>query len=97
MLTCVYVKTVNGLNQRIMEPTIKQIKIKLNIPESAARYYELQSKWENEGGATPVSQEPFQLDLPFEKGDLLRVVSGVVDIRKGEAIYIVDVEKISEE
>jgi hypothetical protein len=80
-----------------MESTIKQIKIKLNVPESAARYYELHAKWEDEGGASPGISKPFQPELPFEKGDLLRVVSGVVDVRDGEMFYIVDVEKVSEE
>ncbi len=76
-----------------MDSIIRQIKIKLNVPESTARYYERHTKWEDEGGATPVLTEPFQFDLPFEKGDLLKVLSGVVDIRNGEVFYIVDVEK----
>ncbi len=75
-----------------MDSRIKQIKIKLNVPESAARYYEQHSKWENEGGAAPASEHSFQFELPFKKGDVLRVVSGLVDVRNGEAFYVADVE-----
>ena len=74
-----------------MDPSTKQIIIKLDIPEKAARYYEQHSKWEDEGGAT-MGTDRFPFDVPFEKGDLLRVISAVVDVRDGEVFYIADVE-----
>lgn len=80
-----------------MNTRIKRIKIKLDVPESVIRYYELHSHWENEGGATPARKEPFNLELPIQKGDLLKVVSGVTDVRDGEAFYIADVEILTDQ
>jgi len=78
-----------------MDSKPKQIKVKLNVSEKAASYFKSQKNWEGEGGAAHDAAKIPNIDLPFEKGDLLKVLSGVVDVRDGEVVYLVDVQKVS--
>lgn len=80
-----------------METKPKRINIKLDLPEKAASYFKRQKKWESEGGAPHNVEETPLVDVPFEKGDMVKILSGVVDVKDGEVVYVADVQKISQE
>lgn len=76
---------------------MRQIRIKLNAPESTIGYYRLQEQWENEGGAIRVRHgEEFLPDelIPVKPGEYFRVVDGVVDLIDDSFYYIVNIEKV---
>lgn len=76
------------------------IKIKLNLSEKTARYFQMQKQWENEGGATAnlIDEDEIpQIRLPMEKGDFFRVLGGVTDFKNGEVIFTADIQKVTKE
>ena len=74
----------------------KRIKIKLGLSEKSTNYYKSVINWEGEGGATAKNSALSQINVPFEKGDRLEVLSGVIDFDDDEIVYVADVQKISE-
>ncbi len=80
-----------------MDSKPKRIKIKLDLPEKAATYFKRQKNWESEGGAPHDAEKLPDVDLPFEKGDVVKILSGVVDVKDGEVVYVADVQKVSQD
>ena len=82
-----------------MKSSIKQIKIKLNVPETIIAYFRLQEKWENEGGAIRImSKDDLIPDekIPFAPGELFRVLSASIELIDDTFYYIVNVETVPE-
>ncbi len=82
-----------------MDTEIKQLKIKLDVPDGTIAYYRLQQQWENEGGAVKILSKESLVPaekLPFTAGDCFRVIGGSVDLIDEEFYYIVDIEIITE-
>ena len=79
-----------------MDSKPKRIKIKLDLPEKAATYFKRQKIWESEGGAPHDAEKLPDVDLPFEKGDVVKILSGVVDVKDGEVVYVADVQIVSQ-
>lgn len=76
-----------------MKSEIQQIKIKLDVPQEVIEYFQLEQKWENEGGAIPSNQESeieHNIQLPLKPGLCYCVMDGRLEVEDGLLIYVAD-------
>jgi len=81
-----------------MDSNLKQIKIKLDVPENAIAYKSLREQWENEGGATESisSNELILVDqLPFKPGDIFKVIACRENVIEGELFLLADIKQVT--
>lgn len=82
-----------------MNSQSKQIRIKLDIPQSTIDYYRFQERWENEGGAIVIKTKEDLIPgekIPFTPGETFRVLNGRIDLIDDHFYYIADIQKVPE-
>lgn len=80
-----------------MEVKKYQIKIKLDLSGDSAKYYKLQERWENEGGATTdqsATKSLLEIEPPLKTGEYFQVVGGNIDFIGEEIFYVADIRKV---
>lgn len=80
-----------------MNTKYKQVRIKLDIPQSTIDYYRFQERWENEGGAIVIKSKEDLIPgdkIPFTPGETFRVVSGRIDLVNDNFYYIAEIEHV---
>lgn len=88
---------INSYQREIMEDNKFQLKIKLNLSGESVKYYQLQERWENEGGSTsdqPVTKLLSEAEPPLKTGDYFHVVGGNIDFIGNEIFYVADIQKV---
>ncbi|NBC66734.1 MAG: hypothetical protein GVY07_13890 [Bacteroidetes bacterium] len=77
-----------------MKSEVRQIKIRLDVPQEVIEYFQLEQKWENEGGAIPRNEKAeieHDIKAPLKPGMCYYVMDGHFEVQDKQLLYVADI------